>query len=334
MNQFKFRHLSILVILFLSCNTPADRWKIDLKKIGGEPVTITIHRYEQDLFSIDPNNLKEGLKDIHSEYEVFLGLNYKDTLQLLQMYNYLTDPLLIGLYENVVSVYPDLKFIEEELSECLTYLDYYYPETALPDIYTYISGLDFSSPVIYNKDVLIIALDLYLGQDFEPYKETGVPLYRINRCSKEYILRDCMYELAQAKISDSNTGTSLLDFMVHEGKKMYFLDMVMPFYDEGIKIGFTAEQLDWCQKNESNIWKFIIENNYLYSGDVEVVNRFLSDGPFTKGFPGSPSRLGVWVGWQIVRKYMNRHPDISFDDLIQHNDAQEILTNSRYKPRL
>jgi hypothetical protein len=46
----------------------------------------------------------------------------------------------------------------------------------------------------------------------------------------------------------------------------------------------------------------------------------------------SPSRLGEWIGLQIIRSYMQKNRDVTLQMLLQETDAQKILTLSGYKP--
>jgi uncharacterized protein YjaZ len=45
----------------------------------------------------------------------------------------------------------------------------------------------------------------------------------------------------------------------------------------------------------------------------------------------SPGRLGQYIGWQIVKAYMENN-DVSLMDMLQ-KDAAEIFNNSKFKPR-
>ena len=66
---------------------------------------------------------------------------------------------------------------------------------------------------------------------------------------------------------------------------------------------------------------------------MEVVSKFTGEGPFTTGFvKESPARTGVWIGWNIVKKYMDKNANISLDQLMHETDAQKILSLSKYKP--
>jgi uncharacterized protein YjaZ len=60
---------------------------------------------------------------------------------------------------------------------------------------------------------------------------------------------------------------------------------------------------------------------------------FLADGPCTMEFSkDSPPRLGEWIGFQIIRSYMKKNPDVTLEMMMQETDAQKILTLSGYKP--
>ena len=50
-------------------------------------------------------------------------------------------------------------------------------------------------------------------------------------------------------------------------------------------------------------------------------------------FPGNdaPGNIGTWIGWQIINQYI-KETGSTPEALMQNNDAQEILTASKYKP--
>ena len=132
---------------------------------------------------------------------------------------------------------------------------------------------------------------------------------------------------------NTNKSGTLLNEMIYQGKLLYLADALMPDEQDTIKIGFTKKQLDWCIANENNMWGYLIKNKFLYSNEINVVTKFTGAAPFTTGFvKESPGRTGVWIGWRIVRKYMDNNPKITLDQLMLENDAQKILANSKYKP--
>ena len=323
-----------LVIIFFSlasCNNSAKRdLDIDTDKIEIEPTDVK--RYEKALFAINPNNLKPGLKSIAADFPVFLGADLDDTLNIIQLNQFVTNPLNQMLYDSVISIYPDLDFLGDELTQAFKRFRYYFPETTIPDVFTYVSGLLYEMPVQFFNDDMIIALDMYLGEDLEAYRKMGLPLYQINNMNRNHITSDAMYEVYFYNFAEK-PGKDFLQMMINKGKHLYFLDAMMPKTNDEIKIGYTPEKLDWCRENESNIWAFIIENDLLYSSEINIKRKFFVDGPFTSDFSSdSPARIGEWMGWQVVRAYMNNNPEVPLKQLFEENDAQTILKQSGYKP--
>jgi len=107
----------------------------------------------------------------------------------------------------------------------------------------------------------------------------------------------------------------------------------LPKQEGSIKINYLPEQLKWCSDNEKETWFYFIDNNLLYSKDNTEIIKYMGEAPFIQGFPdGSPGRIGHWVGWQIVKAYMQKNPAITIEQLMNESDAQKILNKSRYKP--
>ena len=73
----------------------------------------------------------------------------------------------------------------------------------------------------------------------------------------------------------------------------------------------------------------------LYSSDSDLDARFINVAPFSKFYQASdgdsPGRIGVWIGWQIVRSYM-RNNDVTLQELIAVS-PEDIYKKSKYKPR-
>jgi len=329
--KFPYFFLTILLFGFASCNNSSKRdLDIDTGKIEIAPVKIK--RYEKALFSINPNNMKPGLKAIENDFPVFLGADLDDTLNIIQLNQFVSNPLNQMLFDSVLSIYPDLGFLEKELTLSFKRFWYYFPETNIPDVFTYVSGLLYEIPVQFFNDDMIIALDMYLGNDLEAYRKMGLPLYQISNMNRNNIARDAMYELYFYHFAEK-PGKDFLQMMINKGKHLYFLDAMMPKTNDEIKIGYTPEKLSWCRENESQIWAFIIENDLLYSSEINIKRKFFVDGPFTSDFSSdSPARIGEWMGWQVVRAYMNNNPEITLQQLFEENDAQTILKRSGYKP--
>ena len=142
-----------------------------------------------------------------------------------------------------------------------------------------------------------------------------------------------MFEIANNEIEYRNVGNDLLDKILNSGKLLWFIYAMMPEVPKTILMDYTNEQLMWTRDNESLVWAFLIENKMLYSTELQPEQKFILDSPFTSYFGDeSPPRLGWWIGWQIVRSYMNKNSKINLNELMNNYDAQNILSKSGYKP--
>ena len=323
--------LFFIIFPIFSCSFN-KRTNIDVSDVKIKDVKIK--RYGKDLFEINPDNIKNELKRLVKNYKYFLDADLDDTLNLIQIHDYITDTNLIEIYNESIKKYPELNNLEDDLILAFKHYKYYFSDKNIPEVFTYISGLQYEYPVQYFDNILIIALDLYLGKDFIPYRQIGLPAYKIRRMEAGYIVTDCMKEIAEVNFLQQEPERTFLDEIIKKGKVLYFLDAVIPQTPDTVKIGFTSNQLQWCRDNEANIWKFLINNNILYSADYQIIKKFTLDGPFTAAFSKeSPTRIGNWFGWQIVSTYMNNNKDVSLNELMLENNAQKILTKSKYKPK-
>lgn len=330
----KFKTFYIIVILFLlnSCNSEKER-KLDFDVSDIKLADSRITRYERDLFSLQPDHIKEDLQAIQQKYWIFLAADLEDTTNLNKIKDFITDPELINAFQETEKKFPDLNSLTFELGNALKYYKHYFPENFIPQVFTYVSGYQYEYPVQIADSAVIIGLDVYLGNDFKTYSQIGIPQYKIERMHPNYISIDCMKELAMQLLPPSPKTTTFLDEIINLGKIMYFLDATLPKKEEYLKIGYSPEQLKWCSENERNLWAFIIDNQVLFSSDSQIIRKFTNDGPFTAAFSKeAPARLGTWFGWQIVRSYMNHHPDITLAELFSNTDSNLIFSQSKYKP--
>ncbi len=322
----------MLMLIATACNWSKSRLNIDVSNVAIEQVNI--HRYDQALFDIPLDQLPDGLKDIKPEFLFFLDTDLSDSAKINNLKEYLTHVRTVEFYQEVGRQYPDLLLLEAELTNGFRHMKYYYPDMQIPRVYAYISGGEYEMPVQFVDSVLLIALDSYLGVEFNPYAADRIPVYRMQRMVAENILPDCIRSIQKSIYPVRYPGNTLLDQMVDAGKQIYLIDAMIPDYPDRYKIGYTEDQMSWATTNAPQVWSAIIENQFLYSSHGSAIRTFLADGPFTADFSAeSPPRLGAYVGWQIVKAYMEQNPDVTFEELINEADGQKILTGSKYKPK-
>jgi len=322
----------LVTIIFYSCENSVNKFIIDDTKLP--EIKVDVKRYGKAIFELDTSKMAEGLKSIKHDFPLFLNADLDDTSNVNQIKNFISDTALNRIFNKTKEVFPNNKFLDQKLSSLFSYLKYYFPQINLPEyVYTYVSGLQYESPIWMQDSIMIIGLDLYLGGDFAPYYGLGLPKYKISCMRPENLDVDVAKQFYNQFLMRRVPQNTLLDRMISAGKLMYYLDMVLPYCADSLKICYTSDQLNWCKKNEENIWAFLIDNDLLFSTDYKSQSKLMMDGPFTSGFSKrSPARIGVWVGWQIVSDYMENNPSKNINDVLDISDSQLLLHDSGYKP--
>ncbi|WP_299109066.1 gliding motility lipoprotein GldB [uncultured Tenacibaculum sp.] len=315
----KFLWSLVLLLTLISCKND-EKKKIDVSHI----VTDTkVARFEVDFY----NTSEETLPELKKKYPLFFPHNV-DSVWINKINN--TDEQ--ELFKETQKIYSNFSPLEKQINSLFQHIKYYNPEFIEPLVVTTISNIDYNNRVLYTGDYLIISLDVYLGKDHEFYGD--YPLYVKTNNTKEHIIVDVANAIVSKQIKPSVKRT-FIEKMIAEGKKMYVLDMYLPNESDREKIGYAINKFAWIQANEEGVWRYFIEKDLLYSTDSKLNKRFLDIAPFSKFYLESdvetPGRVGVWIGWQIVRAFMKNN-DVSLRELMQMN-AEEIFKKSKYKPR-
>jgi len=328
--------VALIVVIFVSNACTGDGrkpfWEADISGVHIDEVHI--HRYEKLLFSINPFTLQDSLEPHHEEYAFFLDGTLGDPSAVESLYNFVTDPDILTLYLDTYEKWEDPRALTEPLKQAFRFHRYHFPGIEFPKTYSYISGIDYMMPVIYTGDILAIGLDNYLGSDYELYDKLGIPQYQSRWMRPERLVVEVMLNFADAGLSEyASVPETLLDHMIYHGKRQYFLDCMLPRTQDSLKIAYTGANIQWIEDYKGYAWTYKLDNDLLYTTDHRVITQFTGEAPFTSAFGReSAPRTGVWLGWQIVREYMRRNPDILLPDLLSENDSRKILAGARYRP--
>ena len=127
-------------------------------------------------------------------------------------------------------------------------------------------------------------------------------------------------------------GERLLDIMIHNGKKLYVLEQLMPTAEDSVIMDYSSEKLKWIQDNEKNVWYHFSTRDMLYETSMGKIRKYIGPSPNSPGMPAeSPGNSASWLGWQIVKAYMRKHPQTSLKELLALQDAQKIMDESGYR---
>ncbi|HSV88349.1 MAG TPA: hypothetical protein VLH61_06885 [Bacteroidales bacterium] len=324
--------LIAVALIFILTQRQRPFFQADVSGIEIEP--IRIGRYEELLFNVNPFNLYQEITPYIDQFYVFLGDAIHTESGQQKLFDYVTDPVIREIYLDTRKVWPDVDDLENELTEAFRFYRYHFSEELIPQIFTYISGIDYNYPVKYYDNVMVIGLDLYLGSDHPLYSKAGVAEFKRLDMHPRAVVVDIFRMLAEKHLQ--NTGfvpEQFLDFMIYEGKVLYFLDSMLPKHPDSLKIAYTSTQYEWMQANIERVWTYFLENELLYSGDRPTISQFIGEAPFTSPFSqDSPPRTAAYIGWQIVRDYMRNHPEVTLSGLVNEKDSRKILRMSRFRP--
>lgn len=335
--KFHFWLLASGFWLLASCgNNPLD---IDVSEIKVEPVKI--QRFDRDFFSLSSGSISLKLPELQKKYPGFADLfitniicpsGINDSACLPEITRFVNDKDMRSAFDECQKNFPDLNDIEEDLAGVFRHCKYYFPEKNIPQVFAMMSGFNYSIATADNS--FAIGLEMYLGKGSRFYDMMQIPNYKRAVMQKEYIVPDFIRAWAIREFPNKNKSGTLLNEMIYQGKLLYLADALIPGADDTLKIGFTEKQSDWCVEHESDMWGYLIKNKLLYSSEVEIISKLTGEGPFTTGFvKESPARACVWMGWRIVKKYMNENHRTALEQLMLDEDAQKILSLSKYKPQ-
>lgn len=334
-------YLFFSVIALVACQRQE---RIDLSQID---LAVRIERFDQALDSLTATNISVKNEQWKTQYGAF----YYDYMQYMLeagdpddstgiasvLGEVIQSPDYKALSQSVQTRYPSLERYEQDLTGAFKHILYYFPDTEVPRFISFFSGFAVQTPI--GADYMGIGLDMFLGADseFYPALRGSIPFYISRRFTPENIVPRVVEAYAREELfPHDNVESHLLDQMVYHGKILYFMDRVMPQLSDTLKIGYTTAQMDWARAYERDIWAWFLSEELLYDYDFHRTQKHLGEAPFTPGLGEqneSAPKLAIFLGWNIVRQYMDRNRDVTLPELMAMDDGQAILDGSQYRGR-
>ena len=305
-----------------------------------ETERIHILPFEKELFGINQQIIAPQLDSLSKKYGSFYDIYFSQIMQFGSTKNpeiqyiiadYIKNQDFLALAHDCDSIYNDQKRIEieQQLTEISIEYKKLFPNDTFPEIVSFISG--FNNGIVTTDKHIGIGIDLFLGPDYRFYSSLDLPEFLLNRYSPEHLIPSFLKGLYTYKYSLIPENKTLLDNMIYEGKQLYWISHFAPNIDDSLKIGYTKQQMDWCNINEANIYKLLVSEN-LFTTDYLQFRKYVDETPFTSNLgKESAPRIGAYCGWKIIDAYM-KNSQSSILDMMKENDAQKILKIAKYKP--
>lgn len=332
--------IAILFTSFLSSCSNHDK-PPDVSNIK---INLTTERFEKSLFDTTTNNLFSYLLKLQSNDPSFTSnyftaiLNVDPAWQADTTADYVNGFIKAyrPVYDSAERLFNDFTAYEKEIKKGLQFVKYYFPEYQVPEkIITYIGPADGYGDIL-AENALIVGLQHHLGKSFPLYKSELVqqtyPEYISNRFEPGYIVVNCMKNIVNDLYPEKTDDKPLVNQMIEKGKRLFLLSKFLPGKDEYALIGFTRKQLEDAYSHEDVIWDLFIKNSYLQVTDKNIIKNYIGESPKTPELgEGAPGNIGSFAGWQIVKKYMNKKPETTLQQLMEM-DAELIFQEAKYKP--
>ncbi|MBB6112214.1 gliding motility-associated lipoprotein GldB [Mucilaginibacter lappiensis] len=329
-----------IALIFASCGRNK---KVDVSNINME---VKVERFDRDFDAMRTKPMTAQAIYLQQKYGAFyldfisrilVAGTTADTAYFKTLHEVFNGKAYIDLKHDVDAAYPNMDAQNASLTQAFKYIKYYYPQKRLPKVYAYFSG--FQAQTSIGDGYFAVGLDLFLGADsrFYPALTNAFPHYMSRHFTPENIAPRVVEGIAREDMfPEDDNNKSMLEKMVYNGKIMYFMDRILPEVGDTTKIGYTAAQLKWCEDFKVKIWGYFLDENLLYETDYPKIQKYFTEAPFTPGLGEkneSAPKLAVWTGWQIVREYMDKHPEVTLPQLMAEKDAQKILNQSKYRPK-
>ncbi|MFD2698821.1 gliding motility lipoprotein GldB [Mesonia sediminis] len=320
--MIKSRYLLLIVVLLLvSCN----RESAVEQAIEEIDISVQIDRFDLAFGKATP----EDLPRLKRDYPFLFPERFHDSVWV----NMMRDTINQELHAEVKKAFPVMQEEAEDIAHLFKHFKYYFPGFEAPRVVGITSEVDYKNKVVVSDSLMLIALDTYLGEDHFFYD--GLQVFLKKNFKSEMLLSDIAGSYARQLVPKPK-GRTFLEQMLYYGKQLYLKDLVIPHTKEAYRIGYTLDEMQWAHNNEAQIWKYFLQKELLYDTDVQLRERFINIAPFSKFYlqldQESPPQLGQYIGWQIVRQFAEKHPDISLKQVLQL-PAQKLFQESNYKPR-
>lgn len=331
----KISAIILLCLVGVSCST--DKLDVDASTIE---LDLKFDRFEKSMFAGEsPEQMTEINADLIQRggelYEFYVydmlrsGSVYDDSIGQYLWY-FVSDSMMQLVNSDLESEFSDFGIIEEQLIEAFKHQKYHLPNAPVPSkIITYNSAYSFG--VISTDSAIGIGLEMFLGPENRIVKEIRFPVYMKEKMRKEYLPIDVAQSWLTANVVGDERGETFLSNMIYFGKLMYLIEAMMPDFEENLIVRYTKDEYDYAIASEYSIWKYLIDMDWMYSVDMKVKLRFFEEAPTTVGIDESPGRIGQFMGWQMVRSYMNANEEVTVEELL--NETSETTILKAYKPK-
>lgn len=313
----------ILLMLFALFSCRESKYDVNIKNLAIEMEFINL---DSILFNAKQNEFLTVKKRIEKKdadlFAYTLGYCYhiettSDTAYFNGISLFYQDPYIQLLEQTIAKKFPKKKREEQEINDAFKRLNFHFPTKVLPKRIAFINSL-FSASVNCSDQFIAIGLDRYLGKNEKVIKKLpGNQFYDWIKegMDKQFLSRDVILSWLMAHYLPETTENFSSE-MIRWGKLLFITHACLPQLSEHLIVRYSKKDYDWATNSEASLWRYLVEEELLFVTSEEPRQNLLHEGPFTSGLPPeSPDRMGQFLGYQMVKNYMDKE-DISLEQLL------------------
>lgn len=305
--------------------------------------------YDLELFRLDmalfkapkpSNEFKNWLDSSAQKHELFINRYCLDIMQVgkagdsataARLLQFREDTLWQGLQKDIESYYPNFDKEKQELSLGVKRLRSFFPNLAIPKLYTFNSG--FNVAVYPGKEYLGVGLEWFLDTNnnyVEMLPPQVFPAWKRKHMMQDYLVSDALRGwILHNFYDDYYFETDLLRQMVFYGKALLLTEVALDDATAAEVLKYSESQFDWAIEHQEDVWESLVKEELLFSTDFNQINRMTLDGPFTNTYGASSApRLGWFLGYAMVAQYAESSGK-SLPEIINEHNEREILNAFR-----
>ncbi len=338
MNVLKFRYESVSIIgvlIIYVCTLPllASCARHDAEAM---PYDVSIVRLDSIVNNVNTEVVGEPGDKYSKVLERLRYLMTGDTLIPTDEFvrSYASSQAVRVFGPDVRRILPDLSEEERQIGIAFGRLAAMDSTLFLPDkIYGVVTP--YSQSVMLIDSIIFVGLNHYLGADYAGYE--GFENYKRIRKVPQRMAYDVVEALVRSRYPygvpyDKATALSRMQY---EGAILYVMKHCFPGITYQELLGYSDSEMTWAEDNERRIWQELAGRELLYSTDPSVSAKLVNPSANTNIInPSAPGMTGRYVGYRIVEKYVENHPEIHLTELLRpaFYSSAETLKNSGYRP--
>ena len=313
--------IGLVVISLSSCtNNPLDvdasEVKVDLEFTNMDSLLVNADSAQLIQLNHDFTRSFPEIWEYQLGYCIGIG-RLTDTAFYTSMNAFLNDPYVKRVENRINEKFKDLAPSKMKIRQGFQHLRYHLPQGKLPEQVVFMNSF-FASNAFSTEKQIGIGLERYLGGETDVIQELPPDQFyqwMKERLDEKFMERDAVCSWIMTHLVEEVNG-NLAEHLIRWGKIIYLTEAAFPKEDPAVVMRYSADGMKWALDHEYDVWTYLVKEKLLFKLDERIRINMINDGPFTVGLPEKgPDRLGQFIGWRMVRKYMEIKK-VSVEELI------------------